>query len=56
MRKQQTFDSNPEVIQQINFTKKIEHTGNITMFFIIEEFKETILDLLQITLKVLYSH
>lgn len=53
LRKQLAFDANPKTIQQINFTKNLEHAGNIAMFFITEEVKETILDFPQGTLKVL---
>ena len=42
LSKQQKLDANPRSKQQINFTGNI---GNVTsMFFIIEEVKETILD------------
>ena len=37
-------------IQQINFTAILNREGNTTMFFIIEEAKETILDFSQGTL------
>ena len=37
-------------IQQINFTATLYREGNTTMFFIIEEAKETILDYSQGTL------
>ena len=51
--KQQAFDADPKAIQQTNFTENLDQAGNTTMFFIIEEVKETILDFLQRTLKVL---
>ena len=42
LSKQQKLDTNPRLKQQINFTGNI---GKVTsMFFIIEEVKETILD------------
>ena len=47
------LDANSKAIQQINFTGNIESTGQTTMFFIIEEAKETILDSSQGTVKVL---
>ena len=53
LSKQQAFDADPNAIQQINFTENLDQAGNTTMFFIIEEIKETILDFLQRTLKVL---
>ena len=40
-------------IQQINFTGNLDQAGNKTMFFIIEEAKETILDFSQESVKVL---
>ena len=47
------LDSDPRAIQQINFTASLDRTGNTTMFFIIEEAKETVLDFSQGTVKVL---
>ena len=41
LSKQQVLDPGPRAIQQINFTANLE--GNTTMFFIIEEAKETVL-------------
>ena len=43
----------PRAIQQINFTANLDRAGNITMFFIIEEAKETIFEFSQGTVKVL---
>ena len=53
LSKQQTLDSDPRVIQQINFTANLDKNGNTTMFFIIEEAKETALDSSQGTIKIL---
>ena len=39
--------------QEINFTANLDRDGNTTMFFIIEEAKETVLDFSQGTVKVL---
>ena len=44
--KQQALDADAKAIQQINFTGNLDRDGNTTMFFIIEEAKETILDFL----------
>ena len=41
------------LIQQNNFTGNLDWAGNTTMFFIIEEAKETILDFSQGTVRVL---
>ena len=53
LSKQQALDADPKTIQQINFTANLDRNENITMFFIIEEAKETILDFSQGTVKVL---
>ena len=44
LSKQQPLDADRKAIQQINFTGSLDEDGNTT-FFIIEEAKETILDL-----------
>ena len=48
-----TLDSDPRAIEQINFTSNLDRAGNRTLFFIIEETKETVLELSQGTAKVL---
>ena len=53
LSKQQKLDADPKAIQQINFTGNLNRVAGVTMFFIIEETKETILDFLQGTVKVL---
>ena len=53
LSKKQTLDVDPRAIQQINFTANLDRAWNATMFFIIEEAKETVLDFLQGTVKVL---
>ena len=53
LTKQKALDADPRAIQQINFTANLDKGGNATMFFIIEEAKETILDFSQGTVKVL---
>ena len=42
--KQQARDADPKAIQQIDFNRNLDRAGNTTMFFIIKEAKETILD------------
>ena len=54
LSKQQAPDADPRAIQQINFTANLDGAGNTTMFFIIEEAKETLLDFSQGIVKVLY--
>ena len=53
LSKQQALDADPRAIQQINFTANLDRAGNTTMFFIIEEAKETVSDFSQGTAKVL---
>ena len=47
LSKQQALDADPKAIQQISFTANLDWEENTTMFFIIEEAKETILDFSQ---------
>ena len=56
LSKEQALDADPKAIKQINFTGKLSQEGyaNRTMFFIIEEVKETGLDFSQRTVKLLY--
>ena len=44
LSKQQKLHADPKARQQINFTGKLERAEGLTMFFIIEEVKETVLD------------
>ena len=53
LRKQQAIDADPKALQQTNVTSNLDRPGNITMFFIIEEAKRTILDFSQGTVKAL---
>ena len=53
LSKQQALDADPKVIQQINFTANLDRAENIRVYFILEEAKETILDFLQGSVKVL---
>ena len=53
LSKQQTLDADPRAIQKINFTANLDRAGNTTMFFIIEEAKETVFEFSQGTVKVL---
>ena len=52
--KQQELDADQKSIQQINFTGNLDGANNRIMFFITEEVKETILDISQGILKVLW--
>ena len=54
LSKQQALGADPTAIQQINFTANLERDGNTTVFFIIEQAKETVLDFSQLTLKALW--
>ena len=53
LSKQQALDADPRAIQQINFTANLDRAENTTMFFVVEETKETVLDFSQGTVKVL---
>ena len=53
LSKQQVFGADPRAIQQITFAANLDKDGNTTVFFIIEEAKETVLDFSQGTVKVL---
>ena len=53
LNKQQTLDADPRAIQQINFTANLERAEGATMFFIIEQAKETVFGFSQGTVKVL---
>ena len=53
LSKQQAVDADSRAIQKINFTANLDRTGNTTMFFIIEEAKETVLEFSQGTVKFL---
>ena len=53
LSKQQALDADPRAIQQINFTASLDRAGNTRIYFILEEAKETVLDISQGTVKVL---
>ena len=53
LSKQRIVDVDLRAIQQINFTINLDRAGNTTMFFIIKEAKETIIDFSEGTAKVL---
>ena len=53
LSKLKTLDADPRAIQQINFMKNLDRAENTTMFFIIEEEKETVSEFSQGNVKVL---
>ena len=53
LSEQQALDADPRAIQQINFTANLDRAGNTAIFFIIEEARETVLDVSQGTVKIL---
>ena len=53
LSKQEVLDTDPKVIQQINFTANLERAGNTRFYFILEEAKETVFEFSQGTVKVL---
>ena len=52
--KQEALDADSKAIQQVSFTANLDQNRGTTMFFIIEEAKETILNFSQGTVKVLW--
>ena len=53
LSKQQALGADPSTIQHINFIANLHRNGNTTMFFIIEEAKETALNFLKGEVKIL---
>ena len=53
LSRQNELDVDPRAIQQINSTANLDRAGNTTIFFIIEEAKETIFGFSQGTVNVL---
>ena len=53
LSKQQALDADPRAIQQINFTANLDRAEITTVFFVIEQAKETIFKFSQRILKVL---
>ena len=56
LSKQQALNADPKAIQQINFTGNLDRDERATMFFIIEEVKETILDFSKGNVKLLWIY
>ena len=56
LRKQQVLDADAKAKPQINFTGNLEWDSDETMFFIIEEAKETVFHFSQGTIKVLWIY
>ena len=53
LSKQEALDADPRAIQQIDFTANLDEGDGATMFFIIEQAKETAFEFSQGTVKVL---
>ena len=53
LSRQNELEADSRAIQQINFTANLDRAGNATIFFIIEEAKETIFEFSQGIIKVL---
>ena len=53
LRKQQALDADPRAIQQIKFTANLDRAGNIRIYFILEEARESQLDFSNGTIKIL---
>ena len=56
LSKQQKLDADPKATYQINFNRNIDIAEGSTMFFIIEEDKETVLDFWKGAVKVLWFY
>ena len=56
LSKQQALDADPKAVQKENFTGKLDRAGNTTLFFIIEESKETVWNFSKGTEKVLWIY
>ena len=55
LSKQQVLDADPKAIQQINFTENLDRDGNTRFYFILEETKETVFEISQGTVNVLWT-
>ena len=53
LSRQNELDADPRAIQQINFTANLDRAVNTTIFFIIEESKETVFEFSRRTVKFL---
>ena len=53
LSRQQALDADPRAIQQINFTANLDRADNTRIYLILEESKETKLNFVQGTAKVL---
>ena len=51
--KKQVLDTVPKAIQQNNFTPNLDRIIQMTMYFVTKEAKETVLEFLQGTVRVL---
>ena len=47
LSKQRALDAKPKAIQQINFIANVHGAVNTTLYFILEEAKETVFELLK---------
>ena len=56
LSKQQKLDADPKAIQKVNFTGNQDRAEGSTMFLIIEEVKETVLDFSKGSIKVLWFY
>ena len=47
LNKQEALNGNPKAVQQIDFTRNLNQSGNAMSFFVIEDVKQITLDFLQ---------
>ena len=55
LSKQQALDADPKAIQQINFTANLDRNGNLSLYFILGEAKETVFEFSQGAVKVWWA-
>ena len=55
LSKQQDLDADSRAVERIDFTANLNRAGNTTIFFIIEEAKETIFKFSQGTIIIQYD-
>ena len=47
LNKQEALDGNPKAVQQIDFSRNLNQSGNAMLSFVIEDVKQITLDFLQ---------
>ena len=55
LSKQQALLTDPRANQQINFTANLDRAGNTRIYFILEDFSQGNVKVLQICYRIIYS-